>query len=169
MLNYQRESLVLYFFPQDSVSSLRSNNLLCPNCLSTFEEIQASAGQITFYFCSSEHFIESLLEDDADDDETIRGTSMIVNDSLTQTWDIAVVTPGPQTADENRVDVQSTSSEIFTGNSAISTPTTSKFSSMVQCPICFNIPLKTLKGIIIKPVNGTYLRDRSDIIHMESI
>ena len=94
--------------------------------------------RITFYLCSSEHFIESLLEDDSDDDEIIRGTSMIVNDSLTQTEDLALVTPGLQTADENRLDVQSTSSEIFTGNSVISTPTTSRRLSMVQCPICFN-------------------------------
>ena len=61
--------------------------------------------RVTFYLCSSEHFIESLLEDDSDDDEIIRGTSMIVNDSLTQTENLALVTPGLQTADENRLDV----------------------------------------------------------------
>ena len=102
------------------------------------QELDKPYSRITFYLCSSEHFIESLLEDDSDDDEIIRCTSTIVNDTLTQSEDLALVTPGPQTADENRLDVQSTSSEIFTGNSAISTPTTSKRLSMVKCPICFN-------------------------------
>ena len=91
------------------------------------QELDKPYSRMTFYLCSSEHFIESLLEDDSDDDdEIIRGTSMIVNDSLTQSEDLALVTPGPQTADENRLDVQSTGSEIFTGNSTISVPTTSK-------------------------------------------
>ena len=102
------------------------------------QELDKPYSRITFYLCSSEHFFESLLEDDSDDDEIVRGTSMIVSDSLTQSEDLALVTPGPQTADENRLDVQNTSSEIFTGNSAISTPSTSKRLSMVQCPVCFN-------------------------------
>ena len=90
------------------------------------QELDKPYSRITFYLCSSEHFIESSLEDDSDDDEIIRCTSTIVNGTLTQSEDLALETSGPQTADENRLDVQSTSSEIFTGNSAISTPTTSK-------------------------------------------
>ena len=79
-----------------------------------------------------------MLEDDSDDDEIIRCTSIVVNDSPTQSEELALVTPGPRAIDENKLDTESTSPEIFIGNSAIPTHTTPKHVSMVQCPLCFN-------------------------------